>query len=283
MTLRKISAATMVATLAVVMTPALHADNSLQCTIKTDSGEPAIKLEFILKNAEQAKEWKKKTNDKGEVEFKGLKDGKYDLDGGMDNYMMTKAKGLVIAGNKVNTCAPVFVSVGRLNTLLQAANTLMISGKNDEAIAKSDEILLIAPELPNPLVIKAVSQANKGLLDEAMKNIEAAAAIDKQHEPKIQLVRMQALSTQASASLAKKDFDGAIAKYNEIAKLKPDEATTYYNLSLAYGHKNDLNESLKALDKAILLKPDDEEFTARKKQIEGMLDKQLNQELKIGK
>ena len=32
-----------------------------------------------------------------------------------------------------------------------------------------------------------------------------------------------------------------------------------------------------------LLKPGDAEFMERKKQIEGMLDKQLNQELKLGK
>ena len=266
--------------LAVGLAPALHADNTLQCIIKNDAGEPAVKAEFILRSPEQNKEWKKKTNDKGEIEFKGLKDGKYNLEGGWENHLLTKAKGLEISGNKVNTCAPVFVNVAKLNTLLSSANTLMISGKNDEAIAKSDEILVIAPDLPNPMVIKAVALANKGMLDDAMKNIEAAAAIDEAQKPKIELVRMQALSSQAGAALQKKDFDGAIAKYQEIAKLKPGEATTYYNLSLAYGHKGDLNASLVSLEKAIALKPDDAEFLERKKQIEAMLEKQLNQELK---
>ena len=269
------------ALVAAAMTSPLWADNTLQCTIKNDAGEPAVKQEFILRSPEQNKEWKKKTNDKGEIEFKGLKTGKYNLEGGWDNHLLTKAKGLEISGNKVNTCAPVFVNVGKLNTLLSNANTLMIGGKNDEAIAKSDEILAIAPDLPNPMVIKAVALANKGMLDEAMKNIEAAAALDEQHKPKVELVHMQALSAQASSSLQKKDFDGAIAKYQEIAKLKPGEATTYYNMSLAYGHKGDLNEALVSLEKAIALKPDDVEFLERKKQIEGMLDKQLNQELKL--
>ena len=280
-TFSKMSAAAALAVgLFMGMSPALWADNTLQCTIKNDAGEPTAKAEFTLKSPEQNKEWKKKTNDKGKIEFKGLKDGKYNLEGGLDNHLLTKAKGIEVSGNKVNTCTPVFVNVGKLNTLLNSANTAMISGKNDEAIAKSDEILAIAPDLPNPMVIKAVALANKGMLDEAMKNIEAAAALDEQQKPKVELVRMQALSAQASTALQKKDFDSAIAKYQEIAKLKPGEATTYYNLSLAYGHKGDLNESLKALDKAIALKPDDAEFLERKKQIEGMLDKQLNQDLK---
>ena len=272
----------MAAILAAAMTPALRADNTLQCTIKNDAGEPAVKLEFVLKNTE-GKEWKKKTNDKGEIEFKGLKDGKYNLEGGMDNHLLVKAKGLEISGNKVNTCNSMFVSIGKLNTMLNAANAAMVAGKNDEAIAKADELLAMAPELPNPMVIKAVALANKGDMDNAVKNIEAAAALDEQHKPKIELVKMQALSAQASNALQKKDFDGAIAKYQEIAKMKPGEATTYYNMSLAYGHKGDYNSALVSLEKAIALKPGDAEFMERKKQIEGMLDKQLNQELKLGK
>ena len=283
MNMTKLSKMSAAALLATAMTPGLYADNTLQCTITNDAGEPAVKSEFFLKSAEQNKEWKKKTNDKGEIEFKGLKDGKYTIEGNWDNHLLTKAKGLAISGNKVNTCAPVFVNIGKLNTLLNAANTLMITGKNDEAIAKSDELLAIAPDLPNPLVIKAVALANKGMLDDAVKNIEAAVALDETQKPKIELVRMQALSAQAGASLQKKDFDGAIAKYNEIAKLKPGEATTYYNMSLAYGHKNDLNAALVSLEKAIALKPGDAEFLERKKQIEAMLEKQLNQELKLGK
>jgi tetratricopeptide (TPR) repeat protein len=133
------------------------------------------------------------------------------------------------------------------------------------------------------MVIKAVALANKGELDNAMKSIEAAAAIDEAQKPKIELVKLQALSAQAGAMLQKKEFDGAIAKYQEIAMLKPGEATTYYNMSLAYGHKNDLVASLASLEKAIALKPGDAEFEARKKQIEAMLESQLNQELKLGK
>ena len=68
-----------------------------------------------------------------------------------------------------------------------------------------------------------------------------------------------------------------------LFRSKPGEATTYYNLSLAYGNKGDYNQALVSLEKAIALKPGDAEFMERKKQIEGMLDKQLNQELKLGK
>lgn len=279
MKISKLTGILSIAALAIVLTPALRADNTLQCTVTDDSGAPAAKVEFILRSAAQNKEWKKKANDKGQVEFKGLKDGSYDLEGGMENYLLTKGKGLALSGNTVKNCAPVFVSLGKLNTMLNAANTSMISGKNDEAIAKSDEILALAPDLPNPMVIKAVALANKGLMDDAVKNIEAAAALDNQHQPKIVLVRMQALSAQASQSLSKKEFDAAIAKYQEIAKLRPEEATTYYNMSLAYGHKGDFNQALVSLDKAIALKPDDAEFMQRKKQLEEMFEKDLNKEL----
>ena len=49
-----------------------RADNTLNCTLQQQDGIPAAKLELVLTNTASNKQWKKKTNDKGIVEFKGL-------------------------------------------------------------------------------------------------------------------------------------------------------------------------------------------------------------------
>jgi tetratricopeptide (TPR) repeat protein len=105
---------------------------------------------------------------------------------------------------------------------------------------------------------------------EALASVKKAAELDKQFEKNIVPIQMEALGTQASQLLAKQNFDGAIAKYDEISKLNPSEPTVYYNMALAYGHKGDYDKAIKSLDKAIELKPDDMEFRQRKTQLQDM-------------
>src|SRR3990172_6775585 len=68
-----------------------RADNTLNCTLQQQDGIPAAKLELVLTNTASNKQWKKKTNDKGMLEFKGLPDGTYRMDGEMPGFLLTKA------------------------------------------------------------------------------------------------------------------------------------------------------------------------------------------------
>jgi len=261
-----------------------RADNTLNCTLQQQDGIPAAKLELVLTNTASNKQWKKKTNDKGMVEFKGLPDGTYRMDGEMPGFLLTKATGIELSGNTTKTCSPVFVSINVLNQLLTEANEAARTGKTDVAIEKGKAALEMAPGIPNTHIVLAIAYAKKGMVDEALASAKKAAEIDPAQFGKMETaVHMEALGSQAGAALAKQDFDGAIAKYQEIAVIAPEEGTVYYNMALAYGHKGDYDNAIKTIDKAIALAPDDLEFKQRKVQLQDLYLKSTEKSLELGK
>jgi tetratricopeptide (TPR) repeat protein len=58
---------------------------------------------------------------------------------------------------------------------------------------------------------------------------------------------------------SKKDYDHAISEYTEALKLDPDNdfanASVYYHRGLAYGYKNEYDQAIRDLNRAILLNP----------------------------
>ena len=126
--------------------------------------------------------------------------------------------------------------------------------------------------------------ARKGMVEDAVASAKKAAELDPNQFGKLVLaVHMEALGTQAALALAKKDFDGAIQKYQEITAIAPTEGTTYYNMALAYGHKGDFDNAIKTINKAIELKPDDLEFKQRKVQLQDLYLKSTEKSLELGK
>jgi tetratricopeptide (TPR) repeat protein len=262
--------------------PIARASNTLQCTVTQQDGAPVQKMEMLLTGSASNKQWKKKTNDKGEVEFKGLPDGNYRIQGAMQGFLLTKASGIELSGDSTKTCAPVFVSVTVLNQLLTDANNATRSGNPDLAIEKGKAALELAPEVPNSHIVLAIAYAKKGMVEEAVASAKKAAELDPAQFGKMELpIHMEALGTQASALLAKQDFDGAIAKYQEIAAIAPNEGSVYYNMALAYGHKGDFQNAIKSIDKAIELSPDDMEFKQRKVQLQDLYLKSTEKALEV--
>jgi tetratricopeptide (TPR) repeat protein len=120
------------------------------------------------------------------------------------------------------------------------------------------------------------------MVDEAVSAAKKAGEMDPEQFGQMEpVVHMEALNSQASSLLQKKDFDGAIAKYTEITTLAPDEGSVYYNMALAYGHKQDFDNAIKAIDKAIELAPDDLEFKQRKLQLQDLYLKSTEKALEL--
>ena len=281
MTIRRIALIVALSSFLGSLAPLAQADNSLQCTIQQQDGAPAAKLEFVLTHTASNKQWKKKANDKGMVEFKGLPDGTFRLQGALEGYLLTKADGIELSGNAAKTCSPVFVSIDQLNKLLNDAMEAARTQKPDVAIEKAQAAIALAPSIPQAHNMLAVAYAKKGLVDEAMASVRKAAALDKGFEQMLVPIHMEALGTQAGEALAKKDFDGAIKKYQEIAAVAPEEPTVYYNMALAYGHKGDFDNAIKSIDKAIAMKPDDLEFKQRKVQLQDLYLKSTEKSLEL--
>jgi tetratricopeptide (TPR) repeat protein len=266
------------------LAPTLWADNQLNCTLTDETGAPVAKgLEVMLKASsgkDAGKEWKKKTNDKGMVEFKGLPDGSFILLGALEGYMLTNNGPIELAGNAKQTCAPSFVSLNKVNQLLTEANNAARTGNADLAIEKGKAAVEMVPSVPNTHLVLAIAYAKKGMVNEAVSSAQKAAELDPQQFGSIvKTVNMEALGTLAAAAMAKKDFDGAIAKYREVESLAPDDGVVHYNIAIAYGHKGDFENALKEIDRAIELSPDDAEFKQRKLQLQDMYLKSTEQML----
>jgi len=263
-----------------VLAPAARADNALNCTVADEAGNPAQKIEVVLTLKSTGKQWKKKTNDKGTVEFKGLEDGSYRFQAAIEGFLLTKGDSIELSGNTTKTCQPTFVSVNRLNQLLTDANEASRTLNVDLAIEKGKSAVELAPSIPNTYIVLAIAYARKGMVEDAVASAKKAAELDSaQFGNMVIAVHMEALGTLASQALAKLDFDGAIKRYQEVIALAPNEPTVYYNMALAYGHKGDYDQAIKNIDKAIEVKPDDLEFKQRKLQLQDMYLKAMDQKL----
>jgi tetratricopeptide (TPR) repeat protein len=75
------------------------------------------------------------------------------------------------------------------------------------------------------------------------------------------------LGVEANDELAKQNYKGAIAKYQEALKISENDPDTYYNLALALAHDNQYEAADQAIDKALALKADDQGYQTLKKQI----------------
>ncbi len=271
------------AAFSIVFALSLQASNQLKCTVTNSAGETAEKnVELLLTHTASGRDWKKKTNDKGQVEFKGLPDGTFDMQGNnLPGRLVTKASGIELSGDEKATCSPVLVSVDVLNALLQDANVAIQTNKNDEALRMGREAVEIAPNVGNTHFILAVALARTGDLETATTHAERAAELNEQFVPMVDTIKIQALGAQADDLLTEKDFDGAISKYEQASEIDPGQAIIYYNMSLAYAHKKELSKALEFVDKAIALDPADAEFQQRKIQLEDMFQKELSKPLEL--
>ena len=58
-----------------------------------------------------------------------------------------------------------------------------------------------------------------------------------------------------SAGMALDTFAGAIQMYEKMAEVDPTESLSYFNMAVAYGRQNKINDAITAIDKALALNP----------------------------
>ena len=259
-----------------------RADNTLTCTLQQEDGVPAAKLEVTLIHTGSNKQWKKKTSDKGAVEFKGLPDGTYRLTGELQGYLLTNGEGLQLSGNATKTCSPVFVSVNKMNALLTDAMEAVRTNKLDVAVAKSKEAITIAPSIAEAHNMLAVAYAYSGNETDAAAEVKKAAELNpEKYKDMVNKIQLTALDTQVKQLEAKKDLDGMLKVYERMMTVTDEKATVYFNMATAYGRFNKFEDALKYIDKAIELDPKDAEFQQMKVRLQDLYLKFTEKGLEI--
>jgi tetratricopeptide (TPR) repeat protein len=257
------------------------AKNNFKCTVVDEAGKPIAKGEMVLIAVAGGKENKRRTNDKGEVEFKGLDDGAYRIRGDVDGYVFSASAPMEIAGNITKPCDYTLISATHANAILQEVLMLLQQKKVADAEAKAMKAVEMMPDEAGAHYVLAVARATGGKEDVALTSIKKAAELSpEKFGDKVQIVHMSAISVQADQLMAKNDFDGAIKKYEAMIAVNPSEPIAYYNMAVAYGRANKLNEALTAIDKAIALKPGDAEIAQMKTRLQDMFMKSIDTELK---
>ena len=258
--------------------PSVHAKNSLNCTIVDETGKPLAKQEIVLTTAGTQKEQKKKTNDKGEVEFKGLDDGSYQLSAEAP-YLPAKSEPIDLSGNAEKTCKQVVPSVTYANSELQSVMLLVQQKKYAEAEEKSKKLVTMMPNEGASHYVLAVTYAYEGN-EAAIPEVKKAAELtpDK-FQKNVVPIQMQVLNQEAEVLKQKGDYPGAIKKYEAMVAVSPNDPTVFYNMAVTYGRANNFDAALKSIDKAIQLKPDDAESQQMKLRLQDMYLQQLNKKL----
>jgi tetratricopeptide (TPR) repeat protein len=257
------------------------AKNNLNCTIVDETGKPIAKGEMVLTAVNGGKENKRRTNDRGQIEFKGLDDGAYQIRGNVDGYVFSSSAPIELSGNVTKPCNHTLISANAANVMLQEVLQLTQQKKVPEAEEKAKKVVETLPEESGAHYVLAVAYASGGKEPEAVASIKKAAELNQEKfGPMVKVVHMSALSAQADQLMAKNDYDGAIKKYEAMVAVDPAEPIAYYNMAVAYGRANKMNDALTAIDKAIALKPGDAEMRQMKARLEDMFMKSLNQELK---
>jgi tetratricopeptide (TPR) repeat protein len=257
------------------------AKNNFNCLVVDEAGKPIEKGEMVLTAVDGGKENKRRTNDKGQVEFKGLDDGAYTIRGDVEGYVFSNSAPMEIAGNVTKPCNYTLVSATHANSMLQGVLNLLQQKKVAEAETSALKAVELMPEESGAHYVLAVAYATGGKEPEALSSIKKAAELSpEKFGDKVEIVHMSAISVQADQLMAKNDFDGAIKKYEQMIALNPSEPIAYYNMAVAYGRANKLSEAITAIDKAIALKPGDAGMMQTKKLLEDRFMNSLDTELK---
>src|SRR5581483_6561236 len=198
-----------------------------------ENNQPIAKQEFVLTSA-NGKEQKKKTNDKGEAKFGGLDDGAYTLHGQIAGYVAAKSEPMEVSGNSEKPCKMTLVSANYANAKLQEVMQLIQQKKLPEAEAAAKKVVEMMPAEGAAHYVLAVAYAYSGK-EEAVPEITKAVELspDKFKDKELP-IKMQALNQQAEIAKNKKDFTGAIKKYEQMLAMSPNDPTVLYNMAVTY-------------------------------------------------
>ena len=266
-----------------VAVPQAQAKNTLRCMVVDEAGNPLDKQEILVTLTQTGKEWKRKTNKRGEVQFKGLNDGTYQIAGyELQDYFAKPTDPVELSGNVTHPCNLTLASLNYMNQLLQGGFQAMREGKYDLAIEKGNEVITLSPGMAQGHLVISFGYAGKGMTDEALKEVNAAAEIDPENfQNMVTQVHVMAIGALANQAEGKNDFDGAISKYEEILAVSPNDPNAYYNMAVAYGQKKDFPQALEYIDKSIAVNPADMEVQQMKLRLQDMYLKSMDEKLEL--
>jgi tetratricopeptide (TPR) repeat protein len=274
------------------------AASALQVKCTDESGKAIANVKVVVQNVAKNNSKDKKSDARGVALFDKLDDGPYRVFGRVDGFAPALYEYVTLKGTQ-QTADLLFkagdpiaklhfedpaVEKQALNLLAQGAQALQ-GGKMADAEKLLLESAAMNPGSPNVQINIAIASLQMGKFDQGEKALKMAAAaseainatdVAKDPAQKKQLdtiaanaqtllARMPSLKGQSA--MQAKNFDQAEKYFEEAAKADPNNADTYYDLSLAQANAKKLDQAAQTIDKAIKIKPDDQGYVKLKQQI----------------
>mgnify|MGYP006130430573 FL=1 len=142
----------------------------------------------------------------------------------------------------------------KIEDLLSEGNSLLANGSFTESISKYDEVLELDASNVNALSKKGEAQKAK-----ENKEQENMAAEEKEKAAQAKKEKIESLIAEAESAEASENYNGAIAKWNEILSVDASNSTAASNVTRLKNKKLEINAALVAAEKADALKKEEEE------------------------
>jgi len=288
----------------VFQSPAVAQNKAIEVKCMDASNSPisGVKVQAlqVLASPSNEKPKEKKSNKAGVALFEKLDDGVYRVVGRKDEFAPASYEFVQTSADKQSI--ELHMEAGDSSkklyfedqvleqqavTLLSVGTDALRAQKLPDAEKAVQESLALNPSNPIAQFTLGLIMVQKGdtaAAEEPFKKASALAGmlsavykgtaneaqlvnIKESSDNNVKLLPIIKLQAEGQKALADKNFDLAIAKFNEAIKINPNIADTYYNAAVAYAQNKNYSEALNAADKAVNISPNTKDYSDLKSKL----------------
>lgn len=256
-TARAVLSAGVALLLAATFAISLARADSLTLQFADEKGTPLRNVQVQITNLETKSTKQKKTNKEGRIQFGDLTPGTYELRAQLKGFAPIRESLQVADSVQIRK---VLADKKWLDSSEAAAVQAINTKEFSKAAATLEEVLQYLPQ--DAKIHELLARAYAGLLEEdkALKHAELAAKLDPDSRGTPQEVQTYILRELGQKALLGKDFPEATRYFKRLVAIDPQSAEAFYGLALAYGHQQNHEEALAAIDQALRLAPQNEMY-----------------------
>ncbi len=239
---------------------------SLVCSFADEQGKALRNVEIQLVNAGGEEPKYQRSGKNGRAIFGSVKAGVYELRAQLKDHVPLKWE-VTISEDKELVLT--LMSRKGFETLDQEAGQAINNREFDKAQGILQKLLAAYPE--DAVLHHNLGRAYAGQLleDKALAEAEKAARLDPQYSDAKSITELFMLRERGERALEIRDFAAAAEFFEKMIKLDPKNAEAYYGMALAYGHLENYQKALPAINRAVALDPQNNAYLKVKEILEG--------------
>ncbi len=240
-----------------------------------------------------------KANGQGVATFKDLPDGYYRVFAHEEGYAPTYVEFVELKGNEQKSVTLTFKpgeadqmlyfeddnKLATAQQALQAGGTALQNQQFDEAEAQLKTAIENNPAEPASYFSLGMLYVQQKKWDQAEPQLKKAEELFKIYQDvqgesnpvigqqldkvqnELKFLPIRRLADQIDAASKAKDWDKALGYIDQLQKLQPNDPRIYYTKAYMLAQNRKIDEAITAIDKAIELKPDEQDFEDLKNQL----------------